>query len=415
MHFWNKVIGCNRGEGKIVVSPHMKLPCHLLMENVPVYYFWQEDTDDQPCFVRLSPTILKAYHDTCDSLNKTEVFGNEMVGFQDDITTIKQYNEFFQLKHTPNSRLSLSFSDIPPDAVVYICDFEGWSTRLIMDASLIGDYLARYHSCIKTDENTSYVTIWHWKPCHSLTRGTQCAGQWGAGFSQEARRGDWEICELFKAVHAPIGKAHFDECGRITLVSRLGDVYEGKTGSPMDTESQHNQQVLPRPSWVPATHPQLAVPVPTSPLNMASRWVQSMIAPLSLPRSRASSAACHSRSSGDHDFHRCSASPEHSQAEPKDQLPEWRASYIKELCTLGGQYANDAAIWASKKPLSWNLDYLDIGYLLLPDLRVQAHLCYWAACLQDASTLARILFKAVTHGIPFGIGVGEVLSDTESM
>jgi len=62
-----------------------------------VYYFWQEDADEFPCFTQLSPTILQAYHNTCNTLDKTEVFGEEMMGYQDNMDTIRQYDEFFQL------------------------------------------------------------------------------------------------------------------------------------------------------------------------------------------------------------------------------------------------------------------------------------------------------------------------------
>ena len=173
----------------------------------------------------------------------------------------------------------------------------------------------------------------------------------------------------------------------------------------MEAESQEGQQLLPHPSWVPAAHPQLVVPTPASPLNVASRWVQSMSTSLSLPSSRASSAARHSHSSGECDFCQCSASPGHSRSEPQNQLPEWWAAYIEELRTLGSQYIDTDATWASKKPLSWNSDYLDIGYLLLLDLGAQACLRYWAACSQNSSTMSEILFKAVVHGIPFSIGI----------
>jgi len=66
---------------------------HLLAESIPVYYFWQEDTDKFPCFTQLSPTILQAYHGTCDTLDKTEVFGEEMMGYQDDMDTISSVHK----------------------------------------------------------------------------------------------------------------------------------------------------------------------------------------------------------------------------------------------------------------------------------------------------------------------------------
>lgn len=284
---------------------------HLLAESVPVYYFWQEEMDDYPCFTRLSPTILQAYHNACDMLDKTEVLGDEMVGFKDDIDTIRRYDEFFQLRRKPDHIASPSLSDVPPGATVYICDFEEWSARLLTDSSLIDDYLGRYHFCIERDGTDAYVTIWRWKPQLSNVGSNQRAGQWGAGSSKESCRGDREIRELFKARHAPTGKARFDERGRVTLVSRLGDVCDDDTGSPMETEAHEGERLLPRPQWVPASHPRLTVPTPASPLSAASHWVRSMSASSDFSSSRASSAARNSRGSGERDSLRRSASPDH--------------------------------------------------------------------------------------------------------
>ena len=331
-----------------------------------------------------------------------------MVGFLDKVITIKQCDEFFQLQKVPGSNFfpsSLFSSNILLNATFYICNFEGWSACLIQDTTLVKDYIEKYNFCIEVNGSDAYITIWCWKPRHALVGGPQQAGHWGKGSAKEACRGDREICELFKAVHAPISKGCFDEWGQITLVSHLGDICEDSVGSPMEVEMQGSQQLLPQPHWVPATHLQLAIPSPASPLNVALRWVQSMLASSSLSSSRASSAACHSHGSGKHDFHRCSASPDCSRAKPKDQVPGSRAAFIEELRDLGGQYSGIANVWASKKPLSWNAVYLDVGYLLVPDIGAQACLRYWAACSQDSSTMSEILFKAVTHGTPFSISI----------
>ena len=378
---------------------------HLLAESVPVYYFWQEDTDSYPCFTRLSPTILQGYHDACDTLDRTEVLGEEMMGYQDDIDAIRQHDEFFQLRRPPNHTTSPSFSDIPLNATVYICDFEGWSARLITDASLIKDYADRYHFCIESHTCGSYVTIWRWKPRRSGVVSNQRAGCWGTGASKEACRGDREIRELFKAVHAPIKEARFDEWGRITLASRLSHVREDDVENFADADAQEDRQPLPRPHWVPATHPQLTVPTPASPLRIASRWVQSMSASSSLSSSRASSAARRSRSLGEHEVRTRSASPSHSRAGSKVQLPEGRAAYVDDLRSLGSQHEGVVSAWTSKKPLTWSMDYLEVGYLLVPDKRAQARLRYWAACSRDTPTMDDILFKAISRGIPFSIGV----------
>jgi len=341
---------------------------HLLAENVPVYYFWQEDTDKYPCFTRLSPSILQAYHNACSSLDKTEVYGEEMLGFQDDIDTIRRYDEFFQLRRAPDHITSPAHSDIPPNTVVYICDFDGWSARLLTDPVLIRDYADKYHLSIEVDDRDAYVTIWRWKPRRMDAVNSQRAGVLGSGLSMEVRRSDREIHELFKSVHAPTGKRQFDEWGRITLVSRLSDECVNDQGSPMIAEPDELQVPLPRPHWVSSSHPQLSIPRSASPAIVASRWVQAMSASLSHSGSRASSVPRHSRSSGDRDSHRRSASPQRSLPRPTDTMPNHQAVFVDTLRDIAGQYPSTVSPWASKKPLSWNADYLEVGYLLLPDV-----------------------------------------------
>ena len=376
---------------------------HLLAEEVPVYYFWQEDTNDYPCFTRLSPSILQAYHDTCSTLDKTEVFGNEMVAFGDDISVIRQYDEFFQLRRAPDHTSSKAHDDIPPNAIVRICDFEGWSARQLTDPELIRDYADAYHLSIEIDDRDAYVTIWRWKPRQIATGGVLRAGLLGAGI-MESQRSDREIRELFKSVHAPTGKLQFDECGRVALVSRIGDVCDDYQGSPMVAEPIEPQALLPRPHWVPSSHPPLPVPQPTSPTSVTSRWVQAMSASSSQVSSRGSSAAHYSRSSGDRDGHRRSASP-HSRTRSTGSMPPHRALFIEKLKELEGQYPNTAKPWVGKKPLAWNIDFLDVGYLIIQDVRAQARLRYWAAISSGVVTMDALLSKAICHGVLFSIGV----------
>jgi len=88
-----------------------------------------------------------------------EVFGGDMQGFQDDIDTIKRYDDFFQLWCMPNHFASPAHSDIPLNAVVHICNFKGWSARQLMDPVLIRDYADKYHLSIEIDDRNAYVTI----------------------------------------------------------------------------------------------------------------------------------------------------------------------------------------------------------------------------------------------------------------
>ena len=123
-------------------------------------------------------------------VDRTEVLGEEMIGYQDDINAIRQHNKFFQLKWPPDHTTSPSFSNISLNTTVYICNFKGWSACLMTDASLIKDYADRYHFCIELDTCGSYITIWRWKPRRSGVISDQRAGHWGTGASREACRGD---------------------------------------------------------------------------------------------------------------------------------------------------------------------------------------------------------------------------------
>ncbi|KIJ91334.1 hypothetical protein K443DRAFT_14485 [Laccaria amethystina LaAM-08-1] len=358
---------------------------HLLAENVPVYYFWQEDTYNYPCFTRLSPSIIQAYHDACSALDKTEVFGEEMLGFEDSVETMKRYDNFFQLRRAPDHITSPTHADIPPNAVVYICDFEGWSARSLTDSILVRDYADRYHLCIEVDDRDAYATIWRWKPRRTDACGDQRAGVLGSGLTMESQRSDREIRELYKHTYAPRSKLQFDEMGRISLASRLGDVCDDYQGSPMVAEPADQQPLLPRPHWVSKSHPLLPIPQPAPSVTIASRWAQAI--------------------SGDRDPFRRSASPPQNHPRSTSSMPKQRAAFVEKLREISDQYLTSVTPWISKKPLAWNADYLEIGYLLIPDVRAQARLRYWAACSRDADTMSALLFKAISHGLPFSIGV----------
>ena len=382
---------------------------HLLVENVPLYYFWMNDMGNHPHFTHLSPTILQAYHDACESLDKAEVFGADMIGFQDEIEVIKKYDDFFQLRHDPYDMSSPYFSDIPSDAEVYICDFEGWKGRLLSDVDTIKDYLMRYHFTIDEGSVGTPVTIWRWRPRVADSGCDQRAGQEGAGNTRETRRGDREIREIFKGTCSPSPGKHFDELGRMSFLTRLGDErlldYDGDTTSVMDDA----QDPLPRPHWAPASYPRLFVPRPSSPLASDSKWVQSMVAVASdEPPPRESSVhARMSHSRGGRDLFGCkrSASPIRSSLRSSASLPLQRARFVDELRKLGQEFEVISPPWTSKKPLTWNDDFLDVGYLLLRDEGAQARLHYWGACLPDCSSLGMLLYRAVRWGIPFKIGV----------
>jgi len=137
---------------------------HLLAENILLYYFCMTEMGNHPHFTHLSPIILQAYHDECKALDKTEVFGAEMIGFEDEIEVIKKYDGFFQLRQDPYNMSSPYFTNIPLDAKVHICDFEGWKGRLLTDVDTINDYSKHYHFTIDEGTPGTLVTIWRWRP-----------------------------------------------------------------------------------------------------------------------------------------------------------------------------------------------------------------------------------------------------------
>lgn len=78
---------------------------------------------------------------------------------------------------------------------------------------------------------------------------------------------------------------------------------------------------------------------------------------------------------------------------------------MDELRQLGQEFDIINPPWTSKKVLSWNVDFLEVGYLLIGQEAAQARLCYWAACSPDCSTLPMLLYKAIHWGLPFKIGM----------
>ena len=72
---------------------------------------------------------------------------------------------------------------------------------------------------------------------------------------------------------------------------------------------------------------------------------------------------------------------------------------------MGQEFKIINPLWTSKKPLPWNKDFLEVGYLLIGDEGAQAHLHYWASCSPDCSSLSALLYKAIRWGLPFKVGV----------
>ena len=381
---------------------------HLLAEDVPVYYFWMADHTQYPSLSRLSPHILQAYHDSCAALDRTEVLATEMMGYDDDIALIARHDEFLQQRFAPDHMTSPLFVDIPSTATVYIVDFEGWARRPVTDFVVVKDYAERFHFSIDMEMTGGMVTIWRWKPRVADTGSDQKAGMAGSGVSMEARRGNREIQEIFKGLYAPSSKECFDKWGRLRLPGEVSSDSSSNSSSPaiLSPRTEASIPVLPRPSWVPESHPDIPVPRVPASTDAPSRWVQAMSAPSPLmSQSRASSAARQSSASERHHSRdsRRSASPPVSSR--KSLLPPSRSSFLAELRRIGDEYAIQEATWSSKKPLNWNLDFLDVGYLLVSDPKAEARLRYWAACSNEPSSMAAILFKGICFGIPFAIGV----------
>jgi len=78
---------------------------------------------------------------------------------------------------------------------------------------------------------------------------------------------------------------------------------------------------------------------------------------------------------------------------------------VDELQELASQFPSTANPWMSKRPLAWNIDFLEVGYLLIPNVRAQACLQYWATCMPAAAMMSTLLFKAICHGLPFSISI----------
>ena len=304
---------------------------------------------------------------------------------------------------------SPAFANIPKDSEVYICDFEGWKGRLLTDLDTIADYVGRYHFTIDEGVSGSPVTIWRWRPRIKGVCGDQRAGQEGIGNTRDTRRGDREIREIFKGVYSPPPGKHFDELGQLSFLTRLSDE------RPVDTEGDamsaldDPQELLPRPHWAPASYPPLLIPRPLSPLYSDSKWVQSMVASMpNNPLSRGSSVqarlSCGLRG-GDLLGRRRSASLVRSSSRSTSSFPPQHAHFVDELRRMGQEFDFIEPPWTSKKPLAWNEDFLEVGYLLIRDESAQARLRYWAFCSPDCSSLSTLLYKAVQWGIPFKIGV----------
>ena len=202
-----------------------------------------------------------------------------------------------------------------------------------------------------------------------------------------------------RAYTPPPASKHFDEMGRMSFLDRLEDKPMAAPDDDAMTSVDDSQDLLPRLHWAPASYPQLLVPRPSSLLALGSTWVRSMASVASNdPASRESSVSAwpaRDRRGRDLLGRRRSASPVRSSSRSTISLPLQRARFVGELQRVGQEFDVIDPLWTSRKPLSWNKDYLGVGYLLIRDECAQARLRYWAACSPDGSTLPALLYKAV--------------------
>jgi len=246
---------------------------------------------------------------------------------------------------------SPSFTKIPSNSKVYICDFEGWKGRLLSDEGIIVDYAKHYHFTIDKGMPGTPVTIWRWRPRVTDMGCDQRAGWEGPGITKEAQCGDREIRKIFKRAYSPLPGKHFDELGQTSFLTRLsneqGADFEGDEASVMSD----SQNLLPCPHWALAAYPWLFIPRPSSPLLSDSKWVQSMVTittkELFYREPFSQIQLSRDRRGWDLLGRRRSASPIRSSLRSTVTLPLQCACFVDELRKLGQEFEVINSPWTS--------------------------------------------------------------------
>jgi len=145
---------------------------NLIWHWVPVAYLWMPTLASLPHFTGLSPWVLAAYDQICQSLS-WEVCLSDIHDLDLDFAVIKDFDHYFQGIYSGGCPdLDVKFND---DWFYYVVDFQGWSCRQI-PLCVAQHYYLLFMSSVSVEEGVNVVLFRHWEQLNNFS--TDQPPQW---------------------------------------------------------------------------------------------------------------------------------------------------------------------------------------------------------------------------------------------
>jgi hypothetical protein len=373
-----------------------------LYYHIPIFYAWGFEETNDPRFSRLNPKLLELT-DEDYSLPQPAAGLTLPDSLLRAAAASWEYDDYLT-KADPDLTGSLSVYDSTSKFTVI--DFEGWGRRFIHEDQA-PTYASQFHFTTSTDEGTGYpiVIFWRWKPRHPLSQ-RQLSEDSKTQPRQEVherRTKLWYIRETFAQELAPTPSRTFH---LITGARVLGD-----------TSSLEKR--LAERAW-DASSIQLSEKEDTTPDAYDETEGHSR---RSL-RERIEGGGGHTRDYGIHarpslsnmttwknfaqaSRTRRSRSPTIRSPLLKSMPPHQRPAEVFRIAygELAGKLTYTDLLFASIDTSMWNAQFLSVGYLHVPDWRVQVRLRFFANCVPTVRHINSILSIAIEHRLSFQIAI----------
>jgi hypothetical protein len=372
-----------------------------LYYNIPVFYAWGFDEKNDQRFSRLDPRLL-ALADEDNSLVQPAsglTLEAELVR-----SAAASWNFDDYLMHTePDVTGSLSAYD--SHSKFTVIDFEGWGRRFIHEDQAPA-YATRFHFTTSTDGETGHpiVVFWRWKPRQHVSQ-RELLGKETRREAHNRRSELWYIREAYAPELAPTTSRTFHPItgapthgNTSSLEERLAerawdsssvvDTEEVDKGMDANSETEGVSRRSLQERIESGGRSSQTRNVPTRPsLSNMTTWKN--FAQAGTSRSRRSRSPT-------------IRSPLLKSLPPHERPAQvFRAAY-KELA---GKLTYTDRIFATVDTGAWNAQLLAIGYLHVPDWRVQVRLRFFANCVPTIRHVHTILSIAIEHRLSFQIAI----------
>ena len=181
---------------------------HWIVNNIPVYYPWNQQITTNDCFLCLSPIMLFTAIPSPPHDRDSDIIMAGTSISEDTKLALSLYNEFLQEIKFPDDHKSKPLLSSDNFSIYWIVDFWGWECRPLDSIRTVQEYSNHYHWVSECDSIQRF-TMWRFCPCYTSALVLWAGVKW-SGVSKDCQWSDREICKLCKVPLAPHSSQRFN-------------------------------------------------------------------------------------------------------------------------------------------------------------------------------------------------------------